>query len=65
MKKLAIIALLMTLLLGFGTPAYAKRHHNHVNKQARATQKHNKARAKQLRKEVRANQKSRSRTPYQ
>lgn len=64
MKKLAIVALTVALLLGFGTPAYAKRHH-HVNKEARAAQKRNKARSKQLKKEARANQKSRSRTPYQ
>jgi len=64
MRKLVVFVLLVSLLLGFGTPAYAKRHH-HVNKEARAAQKRNKARAKQLKKEARARQKSRSNTPYQ
>jgi len=58
MRKLATLALLMALLLGCGAPAYAR---HHVNKQARAAQKRNKARAKQLKKESRARRKSGSR----
>jgi len=65
MKKLTIVALLVGLLLGFGTPAYARRHRHHVNKEARAAQKRNKARSKQLKKEARSRQKSRIQTPYQ
>jgi len=67
MKKLTIFALLVTVLLGFGTPAYAKHHHGkkHVNKEARQAQKRNKAHAKQMRREARARQKSGTNTPYQ
>jgi hypothetical protein len=54
-KKLAIVVLFISVLLGFGAPAYAK---HHVNPEARAAQKRNKARAKQLKKEARARQRA-------
>lgn len=65
MRKLAISALLILALLGSGIPAYARRHHHHVNKEARAAQKRNKARAKQLKKEARQRQKARPQRPQQ
>ncbi len=63
MKKLVIFAFLISLVLACGAPAYAR--HHHVNKEARAAQKRNKAHAKQVKKEARARQKSRNPTPYQ
>jgi uncharacterized MAPEG superfamily protein len=67
MRKLAIFALLVSVLLACEAPAYAKHHHGnkHVNKEARQAQKRNKAYAKQMKKEARARQKSRNNTPYQ
>ena len=60
MRKLAICFLLILILLGAGIPAYARRHHHpHVNKEARAAQKRNNARAKQLKREARERQKAR------
>ena len=63
MKKLAVIALLISLVLGCGAPAYARRHH--LNKEARAAQKRNKTHAKQSRKQARALQKSRKHAQHQ
>ena len=51
----AIMLLIVFSLVFARTPAYAKKHH--VNKEARAAQKRNKAQAKQRRKEIRAQQK--------
>jgi len=65
MRKFAICLLLVALLTGSGIPAYARRHHHHVNKEARAAQKRNKARAKQLKKDARERQKSRPQRPQQ
>lgn len=65
MKRFAICCLLVTLLIGCGVPAYARRHHHHVNKEARAAQKRNKARAKELKKEAKERQKSRPQRPQQ
>lgn len=65
MKKFAISVLLISILMGSGIPAYARRHHHHVNKEARAAQKRNKARAKELKKEARERQKSRPQRPQQ
>jgi hypothetical protein len=65
MRKLAVCFLLMTVLVGSGLPAYARRHHHHVNKEARAAQKRNKARAKQLKREARERQKARPQRPQQ
>ena len=59
MRKLAICLLVMSVLVASGIPAYARRHHHHVNKEARAAHKRNKARAKQLKREARERQKSR------
>lgn len=55
MRKLAIFVLLVSVLLGCGTPAYAR---HHLNKEARQAQKRNKARAKHLKKEARARRKA-------
>lgn len=65
MKKFAISVLLIMALLGSGIPAYARHHHHHVNKEARAAQKRNQARAKELKKEARERQKSRPQRPQQ
>ena len=65
MKKVAICLLLLSLLAGSGMPAYARRHHHHVNKEARAAQKRNKARAKELKREAKERQKSRPERPQQ
>ena len=59
MRKLAGCFLLMAVLVGSGLPAYARRHHHHVNKEARAAQKRNKARAKQLKRDARERNKAR------
>ncbi len=53
MRKFLALSLLTCVLLGWQVPAYARRHHHHVNKEARAAQKRNQARAKQLKKEAR------------
>lgn len=59
MRKYLVLSLLACILFGCQAPAYARRHHHHVNKEARAAQKRNKARAKQLKREARERQKSR------
>ena len=59
MKKFATSVLVIAVLLGSGIPAYARHHHHRVNKEARAAQKRNQARAKELKKEARERQKSR------
>lgn len=65
MRKLAICLLLVSLFTGSVVPAYARRHHHHVNKEARAAQKRNKARAKELKREAKERQKSRPERPQQ
>jgi hypothetical protein len=56
MRKTSAVWLVIVFLLFAGAaPAHAKKHH--VNKEARAAQKRNKASAKQHRKEIRAQQK--------
>jgi hypothetical protein len=56
MRKMSAILLLIVFSLAFASaPAYAKKHH--VNKEAKAAQKRNKAQAKQRRKEIRTQQK--------
>jgi len=65
MRKLAVCLLLVCLFTGSGAPAYARRHHHHVNKEARAAQKRNKARAKELKREAKEQQKSRPERPQQ
>ena len=59
MRKLAAGILLVSLLVASAAPVYAR---HHVNKEARAAQKRNKARAKERKKEVRALQKSSTRS---
>lgn len=65
MRRFAICCLLVAVLIGCGSPAYARRHHHHVNKEARAAQKRNNARAKQLKREARERQKSRPQSQHQ
>jgi hypothetical protein len=56
MKKVAIAALLISIVFGCGSPAYAR---HHLNKEARAAQKRNKALAKQQKKQAKALRKAR------
>jgi hypothetical protein len=68
MKKLAMVVLVMSIVFACGAPAYARHHaksKHHVNEEARAAQKRNKARSKELKKEARQRQRSRTDTPYQ
>ncbi len=55
MRKVAVYLLAICLALTCATPIYAKRH---VNPEARAAQKRNKARQKAMKKDIKAKQKA-------
>jgi len=55
MRKVAVSLLTICLTLASATPIYAR---HHVNPEARAAQKRNKARQKAMKKDIRAKQKA-------
>jgi hypothetical protein len=55
MRKVAICLFAICLALSCATPIYAK---HHVNPEARAAQKRNKARQKAMKKDIKAKQKA-------
>jgi len=55
MRKVAVSLLAICLTLTCVTPIYAK---HHLNKEARAAQKRNKARQKAMKKDIKAKQKA-------